>query len=87
MSGNQVESDAEIRHNRPGSPQHEHVAAGVRAQRWEQDSGVRRGEQGGFPGPPGGFQVNLIDPEGHSSITQGTKAADNREIAATKFWL
>lgn len=82
----QIEPDAEICHNRSGSPQHEHVAAGVRAQRWEQDADVRRGEQGSFPGTPGGFQVNLIDSEGRSNIARGTKAADNREIATAKFF-
>lgn len=62
MFGNQVESDAEIRHNRPGSPQHEYVAAGVSAQGRKQDANIRRGEQGGLPGTPGGVQVNRIDP-------------------------
>lgn len=67
---NQVKSDPEIRHNRPGSPQHEHVAAGIRAEGWKQDADVWRSEQGGLPSTPGGFQVNLIGPEGHSSIAR-----------------
>jgi len=55
----QVEPDAEIRHNRSGSAQHEHVAAGIRAEGREQDAGVRRGEQRGFPSTAGGFQVGI----------------------------
>lgn len=86
-SDNQVEPDAEIRHNRPGSSQHEHVAAGVCAQGRKQDAHVRRGEQGGLPGTPGGLQVNRIDlhGEGHLRASPATKAANNREIASTKF--
>lgn len=76
MPGNQVEPDTEIRNNRPGSPQYEYVAAGVCAEGRKQNANVRRGEQGGLPGTPGGLQVNRIGPydEGHLRISPATKA-------------
>lgn len=74
LSVNQVEPDAEIRDNGPGSSQHEHVAAGLGAQGREQDADVRRGEQGGVPGTPGGFQVT----ESIRSKEEGRAERDHR---------
>jgi len=62
------------------------MAAGICAQGRKQDANVRCGEQGGFPGTPGGLQVNRIDPydEGRLRTSPATKAANNREIAPAK---